>query len=71
MSNQNAKQYEYIFDGIDGLRCDASGNFSHHNRPIKKQWRPGQIFVLVGKKQHGIKTLRKLARKVESVEIPF
>lgn len=63
--------YEYQFKGIDGLRCDMKGNFALANEPIKKQWRAGQVFVKVGYRRYGIKTLRKLAYKTESIQIPF
>ena len=63
--------FEYNFRGIDGLRCSADGEFNYNNTPIKKQWRAGQIFVKIGSKRYGMKTLRKLAYKTESIKLPF
>ncbi len=63
--------YEYQFKGIPNLRCDMAGNFNYKNLPIKKQWRTGQVFIKIENKRYGIKTLRKLAFKTESIKIPF
>jgi uncharacterized protein with ACT and thioredoxin-like domain len=63
--------FEYHFKNITGLVCDSSGNFSYNNTPIKKCWRPGQVFLNIKKKRIGIKKLRKLAFKTESIHVPF
>jgi len=67
----NKVAFEYIFIGIDGLRCDSEGNFFYQNNPIKKQWRPGQIFLLINGRRQSIRKLRTLTRKVKQIEIPF
>ena len=63
--------FEYKFKNISGLRCDIDGNFIYDNIPIKKQWRPGQVFIKISGKRYGMKTLRKLAYKIECENLPF
>ena len=63
--------FEYQFKNIPNLRCDLSGNFFYKDEPIKKQWRPGQIFIKIENKRYGIKTLRKVAFKTIEDKIPF
>lgn len=63
--------FEYNFKGIEKLRCDTSGNFNYNNMPVKKQWRPGQIFIKINNKRYGMKTLRKIAYRVKSENLPF
>ena len=60
---------EYSFKGIDGLICSQDGDFWLNNKPIKKQWRRGQVFVLANKKRYGVKTLKKIVVKNEI--LPF
>lgn len=67
------KKSVYLFNGIADLYSDLSGNFFYKNKPIKKHWRPGQIYLQIDKKKYGMNTLRKLAiiSEIETDKIPF
>lgn len=63
--------FEYKFRNIPDLRCSMSGDFNYKDTPIKKQWRPGQVFIKIDNKRIGTKSLRKQAYKAEIENIPF
>ena len=71
MKTKKENGFEYFFTGIPNLRCDMDGNFNYKNTPIKKQWRPGQIFIKVESKRIGLIGLRKSAVKKEIEYLPF
>lgn len=73
MNNINVLEHGYRFKNIYGLHCDKNGNFFFRNKPIKKRWRKGQIYIEANKKRYGINTLRKLAYKYffEKDFLPF
>ena len=53
----------FKFHGIDDLYSDINGNFFYKEKPIKKCYRSGQIYIRFNKKKYGMITLRKLAYK--------
>ena len=62
-----------MFIGISNLYSDENGNFFYKEKPIKKKWRVGQIYIECNKKRYGMNTLRKLAYKTTIKEeiLPF
>lgn len=63
----------YLFKGIENLYSDENGSFFYNERPIKKKWRVGQVYVEVNKKRYGMNTLRNLAYKsiIKEETLPF
>jgi len=63
----------FKFKNINCLYSDINGNFFFNEKPIKKHWRKGQIFIIINKKQIGMKTLRKITykSKINIEELPF
>lgn len=63
----------YKFKNINNLYCDFKGNFFYDEKPIKKKWRIGQIYIDINKKRYGMNTLRKLTYKSTIInhELPF